>query len=188
MSLPPPQTADGGVTTRPATREDKDFVLETSRRLAAFPPPVGRTRQELVAGEVRTLEAFFDGLAPGSALLVAVGSTGERLGFAYLETLQDYFTREQHGHLGMIAVTEPAEGRGIGRALLDATEAWARSRGFRKLTLTAFEGNRHAREVFERRHYHVETLRYVTFLHGPDSKSGAQGSSGVIPAARSGME
>ena len=40
-----------------------------------------------------------------------------------IEELRDYFTLERHGHVGILAVTEAAEGRGAGGALLRAAEA-----------------------------------------------------------------
>jgi ribosomal protein S18 acetylase RimI-like enzyme len=86
---------------------------------------------------------------------------GARLGFAFLEPAIDYFSGDRHGHLGMIAVTETAEGRGAGAALMRAAEDWARRSGYPKLTLNVFEGNGRARRMYERFGYRVETLRYV---------------------------
>jgi GNAT superfamily N-acetyltransferase len=139
---------------------DRDFVVETARRFAAFGPPPWRTPHEVVAGEVRCLDDFFDGGMQGSALIVAEDA-GRPAGFAFLEHATDYFTGERHGHLGMIAVTEAAEGRGVGAALLRAAEDWARAQGYAKLTLHVFEGNDRARRVYERAGYRVETVRYV---------------------------
>lgn len=153
-----------GVTVRPARPEDRDFVLATVRRLAAFGPPPGRTAEEIVEGEERTARAFFEDALPGRTLLLAESETGERLGFVYLETLRDYFTLQEHGHVGMLAVTKQAEGRGVGGALLRAAEAWARARGHRRLTLTVFTENRSARAVYEHLGYEAETLRYVKRL------------------------
>ncbi len=151
----------GSIGVRDAVAADRDFVMLTARRLAAFGPPPWRSPLEIVGGEVRTLDEFFDGLVPRSSLLIAEDAGGERLGFAYLEAAVDYFTETEHAHLGMIALTESAEGRGAGRALMEAAEAWARSRGHSKLTLNVFDGNRRAREFYERLGYRVETLRYV---------------------------
>ena len=74
---------------------------------------------------------------------------------------RDYFTGEEHGHVGIIAVAAPAEGRGVGTALMRAAERWAQDAGFAKLTLTVFEGNRRARAIYEHLGYRPETLRYV---------------------------
>ncbi len=151
-------------TIRAASPGDRAFVLEAARRLASFQPPAWRPREEIVSGEARTLEAFFAEPPAGSALLIAESDGGARLGFAYLERLPDYFTREEHGHLGMLAVTEPAAGQGIGSALIRAGEAWAREQGYRRLTLTVFETNHAARAVYEHLGYLSETLRYVKIL------------------------
>jgi GNAT superfamily N-acetyltransferase len=148
------------ITIRLATPADRDFVVETARRFAAFGPPPWRTPQEVVAGEVRCLDDFFDGGMQGSTLLVAEDA-GHPVGFAFLEHHSDYFTGERHGHLGMIAVTEAAEGRGVGAALLRAAEEWTRAQGYCTLTLNVFEGNARARRVYERAGFAVETVRYV---------------------------
>ena len=147
------------VRIRPAIGSDQAFIHETTGRLATFGPPPWRTADEIVEGERRTLLAFFTNPAAGCALLIAESDTP--LGFIYLETLIDYFTGEGHGHVGIIAVAEIAEGQGIGRALLDAGASWAGTRGFRRLTLNVFAGNERARRVYERAGFQADTVRYV---------------------------
>jgi GNAT superfamily N-acetyltransferase len=156
---------DRSVTVRPARPDDRPFVLETAKRLAEFGPPPWRTPEDVVTAESRVLHAFFDG-TPGSdiALLVAEGPGGEQLGFAYLETLIDYFDRRPHGHVAELAVTREAEGRGAAGALLAAAEVWSRGQGYRTLTLNVFEKNQHARDVYEKRGFRPETLRYIKSL------------------------
>ncbi|MGE5413561.1 MAG: N-acetyltransferase family protein [Syntrophomonadaceae bacterium] len=156
------------VAVRPAGPDDRDFVLATAVELAAFGPPEWRTPDEVVEGEVRTLRAWFASAPPGSALLVAEEG-GRPLGFAYLETLRDYFLGEEHGHIGILAVTKEAQGRGAGGALLEAAEAWARGRGYGRLTLHVFERNARARAVYARRGYRPESLKYVKFLDEPST-------------------
>jgi GNAT superfamily N-acetyltransferase len=58
-------------------------------------------------------------------------------------------------------VAERAQGRGVGSALLDACEFWARSRGSDRLTLHAMMANTRARHLYERRGYVGELIRYV---------------------------
>ena len=154
------------VSVRPARPEDRDFVLATAVELVAFGPPEWRTPEEIVEGEARALRAFFDAAPAGSALLLAE-EDGRRLGFAYLETLRDYFLEEEHGHIGILAVTKEAQGRGAGGALLDTAESWARSRGHRRLTLHVFERNVRARAVYDHRGYQAESLKYVKLLGEP---------------------
>ena len=147
------------VRIRPADRSDEAFVHGTTGRLAAFGPPAWRTPEEIVEAERRTLRAFFSEPRTDTALLIA--ETDTPLGFVYLETQVDYFTGERHGHVGIIAVDDVAEGRGIGKALLEAAGSWARTRGFRRLTLNVFVGNERARRLYEHGGFEAETLRYV---------------------------
>lgn len=152
------------VAVREAVPADREFILETARRLGEFGAPPWRTPEEIVAGEVRTLLRHFDSPGPGQALLVAEHPAGGRLGFVFVESLKDYFRGESHGHVGILAVAGEAEGRGAGRALLEAAEGWATARGYGFVTLNVFERNRRAREVYERAGYAVETLRYRKVL------------------------
>jgi len=152
------------VKIRPALPDDVVFVMATLPRLAGFGPPPWRPPEDIVTGEGRTIQAFFEAPPQGSALLIAESDQGARLGFIYLERLQDYFTLEWHGHVGILAVTEGAEGHGAGGALMRAAEAWARDEGYRKLTLTVFEENRDARAVYDHLGYTPETVRYVKLL------------------------
>ena len=148
------------IRVRIARGADRGFVLETASRLADFGPPSWRTSEELVEGEARTLRDFFESPDDGTRLLIA--ETGEgRVGFVLVEELRDYFTLERHGHVGILAVTAGAEGRGAGGALLRAAEAWARDRGFRTLTINVFSGNHHARAVYEHFGFEEDTVKYI---------------------------
>jgi GNAT superfamily N-acetyltransferase len=146
---------------RPATEADRAFALGLVPRLRAFGPSALRSNEDLDGAERRTLEAAFDHLAEGAVLLIAEHLADGPLGFAYAVTQSDYFTQERHGHLAIIAVAEAGEGRGAGRALLAAVEAWAAGRGYRFLSLNVFEGNVRARAVYEKDGFGVDTLRYV---------------------------
>jgi GNAT superfamily N-acetyltransferase len=149
---------------RAAVPGDLSFVLAAAQRLASFGPPPWRSEEEVVEGERRTLRAFFAAPPDGAALLVAESGEGEGLGFVYLERLQDYFTLEAHGHVGILAVTDAAAGKGVGSALMRAAEAWAQEQSYRKLTLNVFDGNRQARAVYDHLGYTPESLRYVKIL------------------------
>ena len=156
-------SGSGPIRVRTARGTDRGFVLDTAARLAAFGPPPWRTAEELVEGEARTLRDFFESPDDGSRLLIAE-SGDHRLGFVLLEELRDYFTLERHGHIGILAVTADAEGKGAGGALMRAAESWARDRGYRTLTLNVFGGNQHARDVYEHLGFVQDTIKYVKTL------------------------
>ena len=152
------------MTIRPALPADQPFVVAAAERLGRFGPPAWRSPEEIVSGEVRTLRAFFEAPPPGTALLIAESEEGSHQGFAYLQRVQDYFTLEDHGHVGILVVAGEAQGKGVGSALMRAAEDWAREQGYRKLTLSVFETNRAARAVYDHLGYAPETLRYVKIL------------------------
>lgn len=89
------------------------------------------THADVVAHDVTGLDELERALAAG-LLWVARDAAGEPVGFALVELL------DGEPHLEEIDV-DPAHGRrGLGRALLDAVLAWARSGGHRGVTLTTF--------------------------------------------------
>jgi GNAT superfamily N-acetyltransferase len=101
-----------------------------------------------------------DGRLPGPVLRIAE-EDGVPLGFGFFEPAVDYFTDRPDGHVGMVAVTEAAEGRGAGAALMRAAEDWARRNAYPRLHLNVFDGNARARRFYERLGFAVETVRYV---------------------------
>jgi GNAT superfamily N-acetyltransferase len=157
-----PATADrfARVDVRSARAGDRGFVLEAVFRLAAFGLPPGRTPHEIVEGEARTLRAFFDAAEPPDTLLIAEAG-GAPLGFVFLEEKHDYFTGLRHGHIGILAVTEEAEGRGAGSALMRAAEHWAREHDYPSLTLNVFDANHRARRMYEHFGFQPDTVKYL---------------------------
>jgi GNAT superfamily N-acetyltransferase len=146
---------------RDATRADRDFVLGLADRLVdGFDVPTFRSEAELIAGDRRALEGWFDRPQPEEAMLVAE-LEGQLAGCAFLVTLLDYFNGRPHAHLSVLAVVKHAESKGVGSALLDAAEQWARQRGSDRLTLSALVTNTRARGLYERRGFSGEFIRYV---------------------------
>ncbi len=114
--------------------------------------------------ETRTLAAALDSPDPETALLIAERPDGHRGGMVYVQQPGDYFRQRPHAHVAILTVSGEWEGQGAGRALLEAAEGWARSRGVEMITLHVFVGNERARAVYERQGYAPETLRYVKWL------------------------
>jgi GNAT superfamily N-acetyltransferase len=135
-------------------------VLALADRLASFEVPAWRTKGELIEGDRRALHEWFDNPKADEGMFVAE-LDGQPAGCAYLVTLTDYFNQRPHAHLSVLAVTEAAEGRGVGSALLDASEQWARSRGSDRLTLSALVTNARARSLYEHKGFGGEYIRYV---------------------------
>jgi GNAT superfamily N-acetyltransferase len=147
---------------RNATRDDRGFVLALASRLVdGFDAPSHRTKPELIEGDRRALEAWFDNPPKDDEALLIAELDAKPAGVAFLVTLVDYFNERPHAHLSVLAVEKSAEGKGVGSALLDACEQWARSRGSDRLTLSALVTNSRARALYERRGFAGEYIRYV---------------------------
>ncbi len=145
---------------RPARAGDRAAVFALLPRLESFGLPSNVSPGIVASGEAREMEKIFDALPDGASLSVAVDPSGAVVGVLFLETRRDYFTDAPHGHVGVLALAEVAEGRGLGRALLAHADAWGRSEGFDRLTLTVFDGNARARRLYERAGYRADLVRY----------------------------
>lgn len=157
------------VRVRAAVPADRDAVVALVPRLRAFGDVPLRASEALDRTERETLERALEGPAADSVLLVAELDNTGVAGVAYVQTATDYFTRESHGHLAIVAVAESGEGRGIGRALLAAAEGWSGKRGYRFITLNVFAGNARARAFYERAGFAPDTLRYYKEVVPPIS-------------------
>jgi len=155
------------VHVRAATPADRGFITGVVPRLRAFGPPPLRPADALDRAEVEALQKALDDPSADAVLLVAEREGAGPAGVALADTATDYFTHERHGHLSIIIVSEEGEGHGVGRALLEAVEAWSAARGHRFITLNVFTGNQRARRVYERAGYVEDTVRYVKELPPP---------------------
>ena len=105
---------------RPARPGDREFVLSlTSRLTEGFPLPPGRSPEEVVQAEARTLAAALEYPSADTALLIVERQDGDRGGMVYLQQQEDYFRQRPHAHVAILTVSAEVEGQGAGRALLD---------------------------------------------------------------------
>lgn len=150
------------ITIRAPRPGDREEILALIPRLRAFGAPPLRPMEDLDGAERDSLARALEAKEDSAGIFVAeIEATGAVAGVAYVDTENDYFTKEAHAHLEILSVAEAAEGRGVGRALLTAVEEWSRSKGYRFITLNVFEGNAHARKVYERAGYVIDTVKYV---------------------------
>ena len=150
------------VSVRSAAPADRAFIVNLAARLVdGFDAPSHRTKPELIEGDRRALEAWFDHPPKDDEAMLIAEIDSRAAGCAFLVTLVDYFNERPHAHLSVLAVEKAAEGRGVGSALLKACEQWARSRGSDRLTLSALVTNARARALYERRGFGGEYIRYV---------------------------
>jgi len=75
---------------------------------------------------------------------VAVDEGDEAIGYAVVDVV------DGRGHLEQLSVVPAAQGRGHGRALVEAVVGWAVERGFDAVTLTTFRDVEWNRPLYER--------------------------------------
>lgn len=145
---------------RDAIAGDRAPLVALLPRLAAFDLPPDRQPEDLWRGDGALLERHLRGEAPECFCLVAVDEADAPLGVALVRMQPEPLSHDPSAHLEVLALAPGAEGRGLGRALVDAAEARARERGARHMTLHVFARNTRARALYERAGYDGEMLRY----------------------------
>jgi ribosomal protein S18 acetylase RimI-like enzyme len=150
------------VDVRPFRAADREACLALAGRLtegvAAWrdPDAVLSAVRGWVAAAVEAVDepsqAMF--LAERSGRVVGLVAVAERV----------HFSGEVDAYVGELAVAADAEGQGVGRALMEAAEAWARSRGRAHITLETGAANTRAREFYQRLGYLTEDVRLTKAL------------------------
>jgi ribosomal protein S18 acetylase RimI-like enzyme len=159
------QAGDSELLIRAATADDDEFIFGLIERFVDFELPKWRKRNVVIEGIRRDLQRHLDEQPAGSFMFVAEDdSSGERVGFLHLQTVNDFFTGHQNCHISDLAVARGHDGEGIGRALLAYAERFAREHRYERLQLSVFPGNERARAIYEKAGYGVDILRLVKSL------------------------
>jgi ribosomal protein S18 acetylase RimI-like enzyme len=156
------QAGDIELLVRAATADDDEFILGLIERFVDFELPKWRKRNVVTEGIRQDLLRQMEEQPAGSFMFVAEDdSSGQRVGFLHLQTVTDFFTGHQNCHISDLAVIRSHDGKGIGRALLDYAERFAREHRYERLQLSVFPGNERARKLYEEAGYGVDILRMV---------------------------
>jgi ribosomal protein S18 acetylase RimI-like enzyme len=97
-------------------------------------------------------------LHAGTELFIAV-DRDQPAGLLAIRSDQDYFTGHPRAYIELLAVAETAEGRGVGRALMEQAEAWAREHGCIEVVLDVFASNAGAIAFYRRLGFEVDHMR-----------------------------
>jgi GNAT superfamily N-acetyltransferase len=143
-----------------ATAEDMAFVHSLSPRLAGVPRPAWHDLAAMEGFQDRHMAASFEPIE-GSSTVIVRSDDGRRLGYVHLRPGRDGVTDEPCGYISLLVVERDAEGSGVANRLMAAAEDWARSRGYRLLSLDVFADNRHAVDFYRRKGFKTETRRMV---------------------------
>jgi ribosomal protein S18 acetylase RimI-like enzyme len=149
----------GDVSFRCAALDDEAVLTVLAERLTAFPLPAWRRPEDISTADAREMMAAVRENDSDNAVWIAERG-GRVAGCLHVLALTDFFGL-RHAHISVIATTAEAEGTGIGAALLDFAEAWARERQLPLMTLNVFATNARALRFYERGGWVPEMLKYV---------------------------
>jgi len=149
---------DEQIRIRPATLQDEASLTSLAWRLTAFTLPDWRKPESIAEADAREMIAAIRAGAPDSEVFIAERE-GVTAGCLHVLETADFFGLT-HAHISVIATTAEAEGTGVGRALLQHADVWARRRGHSLLTLNVFAANERARRFYERAGYSAEMMKY----------------------------
>lgn len=150
------------IRVRPYVPADCEFVLSLAPRLAIGIRPWR---------DVQTWTATAEGWIVGSIeqhgqktmVFVAEDEHGEWLGFASVSHSK-HFTGEGQAYIGELATSEMVEGKGVGKALVQACEQWGREQGYRILALATGAANERALGFYHHLGYLDEDVTLVKLL------------------------
>ena len=146
-------------TIRAATPADGAAILELLPRLGSFTLPPGRDPQDLWRHDAALLERWMAGDAEQCLVHVAADEQGQVVGAVLTSLRAELLSETPSAHLEALAVAPGTEGQGLGRALIDVTEAAAKAAGAESITLHVFETNARARRLYEHVGYREEIIR-----------------------------
>jgi RimJ/RimL family protein N-acetyltransferase len=155
-----------GIVVREACEADAGALLELQRGLDRETSMMMLEQDERTA-TVHEVSVRLQRISrtPNSTILVA--AHGDEI-VGYVEAEGGPYRRTRHSAYLVIGVRSAWHGRGLGGALLQAIERWARERGVRRLELTVRVDNKRAIRLYERAGYVTEGVRRASLLLGGD--------------------
>lgn len=152
------------IRIRPFQDSDHDFISSLTKRFSDVDLPAWRSKSEVDHTNEIALEKAMHVPEPDSMIFIAETEDGRQAGFIHLQTQIDYFNGEDQGYISDLAVDIGFEGQGVGRALMNKAEEWARQQGFNLLTLYVFAGNTRARQLYEKNGFLPEVIKYAKVI------------------------
>jgi GNAT superfamily N-acetyltransferase len=153
------------IHVRPYVSDDRTFVLNLAPRLLIGMPPWRDPHLWLTAFQ-NWITVSIDQHGQKTMVLIAEDDYGQRLGFATLSH-ENHFTGEPQAYINELATSEAAEGRGVGTALIQACEQWAREQGYRILALSTGAANARALGFYHHLGFREEDIKLVKLLEKP---------------------
>ncbi len=158
-------SAGPAVFVRHAVDDDAELLLGLRQRLFDETPFMRWAPAEFQESATHERQRIAQAAAQAGNCLLVADVDGQLVGL--LQVQGHAADRERHAATLTLGVLQSHAGQGIGRQLMRAALAWARSAGLRRLELTVQQPNERARLFFLRTGFQVEgTRRCALFVHG----------------------
>ena len=145
-----------GLSVRPARADDEEALLRSDQ--ATWSPYTSPAPGPSVG-------PFFNERTVPENVLVAE-LDGRPVGWGKMEHPTELAASDHVWHVNGLAVDPAFEGRGAGRALMEALIELARERGGRRMTLRVFAPNERAQRLYDRLGFEVEGVMHGEFKVG----------------------
>jgi GNAT superfamily N-acetyltransferase len=154
------------MTIRKALPDDAAFIAEHAHRLLDFKLPGWRVNEkdEMVKADIQHITKALAANNANDCVFIAEDELNKPTGFVRVVLQTDYYTGKQHAHVNDIVVIAEAEGKGVGKLLLNKADEWAKENNVRWITLNVFDENLRARTVYEKAGYKIEWIKYLKTL------------------------
>ena len=150
------------IRVRPYDPADREFILSLAPRLSIGIATWRDPQKMIVTAQGWIIESI-EQHGKKSMVIVAEDEHGERLGFATVSH-NTHFTGDGQAYIGELATNETVEGSGVGKALAQACEQWARDQGYRLVSLTTGVANDRALGFYRHMGYLDEDVTLVKLL------------------------
>jgi ribosomal protein S18 acetylase RimI-like enzyme len=150
MTTDPP-TPLPGYRFRSGSALDRSVLVKTLQQTYAELFPGGP-----VSHLAQTVEQYLSRDTP--IWWVQAPNQDSPIGCLWLGNGMDQVSADRQAYIFLLYVAPSHRRRGIGRALMEQAEAWARARGDRKIGLQVFATNAAATELYESLGYSVQSL------------------------------
>lgn len=151
---------------RKATEQDIPFIKANAYRLLDFGPPPWRTEDwpAMIQADIHHMsEAILSG-SGDKEVFICTNDLEIPWGFLHITLQKDYYTGNTQAHIRDMAVTPEAEGKGIGKLLMEKADDWVKEKGCDCITLNVFIADEHAQRIYEKAGFQKEWIKYVKQL------------------------